>query len=70
MSMGKVPAVGCNEDWNIAVQPSSLSDLGPGDFTRAQWDHMSKLWRRDAVLADPNLDEVRAFLDSVAGDGL
>ncbi|MDV2436052.1 hypothetical protein [Corynebacterium tuberculostearicum] len=26
MSMGTAPAGSCNEDWNIAVQPSSLSD--------------------------------------------
>ena len=25
MSMGTAPAGSCNEDWNIAVQPSSLS---------------------------------------------
>ncbi|UQV53641.1 hypothetical protein [Corynebacterium pseudodiphtheriticum] len=45
-----------------------LSSLGLGDFSRNQWDHMSKLDRRCAVLADCDLDEVRAFLDSLEGD--
>lgn len=54
----------------VADKLAWLSSLGLGEFTRSQWDNMSKLGRREAVLADADLDGVRAFLDSVAGDGL
>lgn len=47
-----------------------LSSLGLGDFTRSQWDHMSKRSRRDGVLRDVDLDAVRAFADELnRGDG-
>jgi len=39
-----------------------LSSLGLGDFTRAQWEHMSKKARRQSVLRDADLDVVRSFL--------
>lgn len=39
-----------------------LSSLGLGDFTRAQWEHMSKKARRQSVLRDADLDAVRSFL--------
>lgn len=39
-----------------------LSSLGLGDFTRAQWEHMSKKARRQSVLRDADLDTVRSFL--------
>ncbi|MCQ4621379.1 hypothetical protein KBX19_09155 [Corynebacterium sp. CCUG 71335] len=42
-----------------------LSSLGLGEFTKSQWDNMSKTSRRESVLADCDLDEVRAFLDSL-----
>lgn len=42
-----------------------LSSLGLGEFTRNQWEHMSKTSRRKSVLADCDLGEVRAFLDSL-----
>lgn len=45
-----------------------LSGLGLGEFTRNQWDHMSKKSRRDSVLADCDLDVVRTFLDSLEVD--
>mgnify|MGYP006947037640 FL=1 len=45
-----------------------LSGLGLGEFTRSQWDHMSKCARRESVLADCNLDAVRDFLNSLEED--
>lgn len=45
-----------------------LSSLGLGDFSRSQWDHMSKPARRESVLADCDLDEVRSFLNSLEED--
>lgn len=42
-----------------------LSSLGLGEFSRSQWDHMSKCDRRDAVLADCDVGAVRDFLDSM-----
>lgn len=45
-----------------------LSSLGLGDYSRSQWDHMSKKSRRDSVLADCDLDAVRSFVDSMEGD--
>ena len=45
-----------------------LSSLGLGDFSRSQWDHMSKPARRESVLADCDLDAVRDFLNSLGGD--
>lgn len=39
-----------------------------GEFTKSQWDNMSKTSRRESVLADCDLDEVRAFLDSLEED--
>ncbi len=42
-----------------------LSSLGLGEFSKSQWDNMSKTSRRESVLADCDLDEVRAFLDSL-----
>lgn len=45
-----------------------LSGIGLGEFTRNQWDHMSKKSRRDSVLADCDLDAVCAFLDSLEED--
>ncbi|MBN6777561.1 hypothetical protein JRG19_03220 [Pseudoclavibacter alba] len=43
---------------------SWLSSLGYGEFSRAQWDHMSKRSRRDRVLADLDLD---ALVEVVEG---
>ena len=41
-----------------------------GEFTRAQWDHMSKKVRRSTVLRDADMDAVRAFADELnRGDG-
>lgn len=45
-----------------------LSSLGLGDFSRSQWEHMSKTSRRESILADCDLDEVRDFLDSLGED--
>lgn len=46
-----------------------LSSLGLGDFSRAQWDHMSKKDRRWRVLADVDLDELAVFVDELnSGD--
>ncbi|WP_156831830.1 hypothetical protein [Corynebacterium massiliense] len=42
-----------------------LSSLGAGEFTRSQWDHMSKRNRRENVLRDANMDEVRALVDKL-----
>lgn len=42
-----------------------LSSLGAGEFTRSQWDHMSKRNRREKVLRDANMDEVRALVDKL-----
>lgn len=42
-----------------------LSSLGLGEFTRNQWEHMSKTSRRESVLEDCDLDAVREFLHSL-----
>lgn len=42
-----------------------LSSLGMGDFSRAQWDHMSKRERRARVLADADLAAVQRFVDEL-----
>ena len=41
-----------------------LCSLGYGEFSRAQWDHMSKRDRRDRVLRDVDLD---ALVEVVEG---
>ncbi|MFL0424188.1 hypothetical protein ACH0AC_00180 [Micrococcus luteus] len=42
-----------------------LSSLGMGDFSRAQWDHMSKRERRARVLADADLAAVQRLVDEL-----
>ena len=54
----------------MAQKVGWLSSLGMGEFTRAQWDHMSKKDRRSTVLRDADMDAVRAFADELnRGDG-
>lgn len=71
--------VACHKDGRIEVPQLAskrltvkdklawLCSLGLGGFSRSQWDHMSKPGRREAVLADCDVDAVRDFLDSIAG---
>ena len=55
---------------SVAQKVGWLSSLGMGEFTRAQWDHMSKKVRRSTVLRDADMDAVRAFADELnRGDG-
>lgn len=55
---------------SVAQKVGWLSSLGMGEFTRAQWDHMSKKDRRSTVLCDADMDAVRAFADELnRGDG-
>ena len=55
---------------SVAQKVDWLSSLGMGEFTRAQWDHMSKKDRRSTVLRDADMDAVRAFADELnRGDG-
>ena len=42
-----------------------LSSLGYGDFSRAQWDHMSKRDRRSRVLADVDLTALVTVVDEL-----
>ena len=42
-----------------------LSSLGYGDFTRAQWEHMSKRDRRSRVLADADLSALAEVVDDL-----
>lgn len=42
-----------------------LSSLGYGEFSRAQWDHMSKRDRRDRVLRDTDLDVLAEVVDGL-----
>lgn len=42
-----------------------LSSLGYGEFTRAQWEHMSKRDRRARVLADLDLDVLTEVVDGL-----
>lgn len=54
----------------VAQKLGWLSSLGLGEFTRAQWDHMSKTDRRAAVLGDADMTAVRALVsDFNRGDG-
>ncbi|WP_426727047.1 hypothetical protein ACEN2A_07810 [Corynebacterium auriscanis] len=45
-----------------------LSGLGFGEFTKSQWDHMSKKSRRDAVLADADLSGLAALVDDLGSE--
>lgn len=55
---------------SVAQKVGWLSSLGMDEFTRAQWDHMSKKDRRSTVLRDADMDAVRAFADELnRGDG-
>lgn len=49
----------------VAQKLSWLSALGHGEFTRAQWDHMSKPKRRARVLADADLEALAAVADQL-----
>lgn len=42
-----------------------LSSLGYGEFSRAQWDHMSKRARRARVLADLDLEALAKVVDAL-----
>ncbi len=42
-----------------------LSGLGFGDFTRAQWDHMSKRNRRARVLKSVDVDVIKGVVEDV-----
>lgn len=42
-----------------------LSSLGFGDFSRYQWDNLSKKSRRESVISDADLDEIRDFVKSL-----
>lgn len=42
-----------------------LSSLGYGEFSRAQWDHMSKRDRRARVLSDLDLDALAEVVDGL-----
>lgn len=42
-----------------------LASLGFGEFSRAQWDHMSKRARRARVLADLDLDALSGVVDGL-----
>lgn len=42
-----------------------LSSLGYGDFSRAQWDHMSKRTRRARVLDDIHLDALAEIVENL-----
>ncbi|GAB3582839.1 hypothetical protein GCM10027579_13250 [Calidifontibacter terrae] len=42
-----------------------LSSLGYGEFSRAQWDHMSKRDRRDRVLRDTDLDVLAEVVEGL-----
>lgn len=46
-----------------------LSSLGFGEFTKSQWDHMSKKSRRDAVLADADLSVLAELIDDFESVG-
>lgn len=49
----------------VAQKIAYLSSLGLGDFTRAQWEHMSKRDRRARVLADADLNELAEVVDGL-----
>ena len=49
----------------VADKLEWLSSLVGREFTRAQWDHMSKRNRRQRVLDDADLDEIRALVDEL-----
>ncbi|MDK7748882.1 hypothetical protein QP572_00725 [Brevibacterium sp. UMB10442] len=42
-----------------------LCSLGYGEFTRAQWDHMSKRDRRARVLADVEVDKLKEVVETL-----
>lgn len=42
-----------------------LSSLGYGDFTRAQWEHMSKRDRRARVLKSADIDVIKCVVEDV-----
>lgn len=42
-----------------------LSSLGYGEFSRAQWDHMSKRDRRDRVLRDTDFDVLAEVVEGL-----
>lgn len=50
---------------SVAQKLAWLSSLGLGEFTRSQWDHMSKSSRRARVLRDVNFDEFRVVVDQL-----
>ncbi|WP_280475695.1 hypothetical protein [Nocardia farcinica] len=49
----------------VAQKIAYLSSLGLGDFTRAQWEHMSKRDRRARVLADADLNALAEVVDGL-----
>lgn len=51
---------------SVADKLAWLSSLGYGHFTRAQWDHMSKQNRRDAVLKDADLSSLKGLVASLS----
>lgn len=54
----------------VAEKLGWLSSLGLGEFTRSQWDHMSKKDRRATVLCDADMDAIRTLVDEInQGDG-
>ncbi|MGV0432315.1 hypothetical protein [Corynebacterium sp. 20_84] len=61
-----VPAL-ASKRLNVAQKLEWLCSLGLGEFTRSQWEHMSKKARQKSVLDDADLGVVREFLDTVDG---
>lgn len=49
----------------VAQKLGWLSSLGHGEFTRSQWEHMSKAQRRPHVLADVDLNALAALAEQL-----